>query len=312
MSCSNRSVTIASLVTLEEYPQNKRQCYLLKNPSELFSRVDVRSSDVPKQGGHGVDTSLAFYGPRDLPFYVQIIAPDRSTLVSMEQTLRRALYLRAAQSYLDEDGYKLIAFTDEDTIAKQTYARIIDPPEFEMVEDTLQRTRLVSFEMRADDPTLYAQTATNDDGPESFQTTTYTLQDGALQTIKDGDLPTIQDSIFTSVSVSNSGTYDSPPEIIISGPSTNPVVTNQTTGKKMEFSKSGGVSLNAGETLTINVASGSIVKTVSGVDTDVSGNMSDDSQWIYIQRGTNAFTVEDDTTDDLSAQLSVTFRAAWL
>jgi len=287
--------------------------YVLRDTAELLSTLSTRKSDKDKQGGHGTEDSLSQYEARILPFKGEIHASSQSTRITMEKSLKRAVGLQVAQDFDGDDGYKLILITDEDGIAKQLYAKVLDPPEFELIETAMPECREFSFVMYAKDPTLYAQTLSSGSGPESYLTTTFKVQDGALPTIKDGALPTAQDAIATSMSITNNGTFGTAPVIIISGPTTDPVLENITTGRKMDFSSGGGITLAADETLTINVASQTITKKdTQGDETDASGTLTTDSNWIFVEPGNNIFTLFDATPDDLSGQLSIQWRDAWI
>jgi hypothetical protein len=281
------------------------------NPSETFSAPGTRQTDMQRQGAHGIEDSLSYYEGRVMPFQVEIHAEDRATLVSMEQALRKQIALSVNQSYSGDDGYRLIKVNDEDGLAKQIYGKLISEVQMEMMQDRRQRVRRCSFVMRADDPTLYEQTLSDDDGPESFNMTSFIFPDSDLPTFKDGDLPTFQDDIYVSVTVNNTGTFGASPLITIDGPTTDPVVTNQTTGVKMELSRNGGVSLATGERIEIDVGQRTISK-IAGTTTDLSDKLSTDSDWLYLTPGTNDLTLADDTTDDLSSQLTVEWRNSWI
>src|SRR5690349_15120604 len=91
-------VTIGA-ITLYSNPPVKENFYLLLNPAEVVSRVSVDQDTVKKQGGHGVEPGLPSYGPRTLPFFVEIDAEDFDTLVDMREALEAELALPAAPSF---------------------------------------------------------------------------------------------------------------------------------------------------------------------------------------------------------------------
>lgn len=311
MPATEPTCTIGS-VTLNANLSQGNSFYLWRRTSETLKKPRVRQSETEKQGEHGTEDSLSRYGPRTMPFDGEIHASSQSARVSMEQALEVELLLAADQSYDGDDGYRLILLTTEDGIDKQIYAKCIYGPDFPLVEEAMPEVRGFEFTLYAKEPVLYAQALTEETGPESFNTTTFKFQDGALPAFQDGNLPTIQDDTGAEMTVTNAGTHDSPPVFTITGPTTNPVITNVTTGKSMDFSKGSGLTLAAGETLTVSVAAKTIMKTSGGVETDVSGTMTDASRWIYIRRGANVFTLFDDTEGDLSSQLEIEFRSAWI
>lgn len=305
-------VTIGS-VLLNQNLSAANDFYVLKDTPELLSTLSTRKSDKDKQGGHGTEDSLSQYQARILPFKGEIHASSQAVRKTMENNLIKAIGLSVAQDFDGNDGYKLLLIADEDGIGKQIYAKLIEPPEFVLLDVAAPEMRKFSFVMYAKDPALYAQALNSEDGPESFLTTTLTVQDGDLPAFGDSDLMVIQDTYAATLTATNNGTFGTPPVIVVSGPATDPRVKNTTTGREMDFSNGAGVALLAGETLTINVANQTITKTSTlGVQTDQSGALTTDSDWIFIESGDNDFTLQDATPADLSGQLLVQWRDAWI
>lgn len=297
-------------ITMYSNPFVRENFYLLRNPDELLAQLRTDQSTFKKQAGHGVAASLPSYGPRTLPFAVEIHASAYSVLLAMEAALVNALTLPAYPSY-NNDGSVLVKIRMEGGENVQIYAIPL-----ERVQPTLsesQKRRLYTWSMFAKDPTLLSQTADSATGPEAFSTTNFTFQDGDLPTFQDGDLPTIQDTIGSEMTVTNEGNIGAPCIITIHGPTVNPIVTNGTSGKKIELSKNGGLTLATGERVEIDTSdSKSITKVdAGGVETDVSGTFSDDSEWFTVEPGANVFTLFDDTPGNLESQLAIAFRSAW-
>lgn len=308
MACNNRTLTIGSII-IEEHPASESNFYLWLNPSETLSGGDINESDTDRQGGHGISTSIAYNGGREMPLEIEIHATSRSQLVTMENNLRNQLALPAAPSFDGEDGFQLVTILDEDEVEKQVYARIFRRKvEMDMLEDIRQRRRRASFTLRAIDPNLYATTVSSSTGPESYETTGFIFHEGDNPIFQENSNPVFQESLGGTITVINSGTTGTPPTFTITGPTTNPVITNTTTGDKMEFSRGGGVALASGETLVINVAAATALKNGT---TNVRANLSLDSAWIYLSPGSNVMSFIDDTTDDLTGQLQIQFRSAF-
>lgn len=287
--------------------------YLLKDTPELLSTLSTRKSDRDKQGGHGTEDSLSQYGARTLPFKGEIHASSQESRKTMEKSLMQAIGLSAMQDFAGDDGYKLVLIRDEDGIAKQIYAKVIDPPEFEVLDTAMPEARKFSFVMYAKDPVLYAQSLNEKLGPESFLSTTLTAQEGLLPTFREGVTPIIQDAFSASVTAINGGTFGTPPVMIIEGPTLNPILKNATTDREMDFSSGDGLTLLESETLTINVGNQTIVKRDgAGVETDESGALTLSSDWIFLEPGANLLTLRDDTPDALFGQLIVQWRDAWM
>ena len=318
MACTTRKLTIVrtgyTSIEIEEHPKS-RSFYLWQNPSESLSDTGVDSSETKKQASHGIESGLATYEGRPVQISIEMVAANHSALVTMETNLKSILTLPATTDYSD-DGFLLFQLDDEDGESKQFYARIIgSTPAFDVLNDPSQRRRRVSFTVMAEDPILYNQTLTEADGPESFYTTEFILKDGALPALKDGSLPKLRDDIGSEMNVTNNGTIGVAPEVIITGPTENPVVTNTTTGKKLAFNRGGGVTLLANEFITVNVSQKTAVKTDSGgSESNVAANISLDSDLtsFSIAVGQNIITLFDDTSDSLDGQLDVNFREGWI
>ncbi len=286
--------------------------WILRNTSRLLSKLGTRHTATPRQTAHGVQDGLSHDDARTLLFEGELHAASQADRKIKERLLRRCVGLPADQSFEGDDGYILAVFEDEDGEEYQCYVKVVDYPSFDIIDNTDPTMRSVDMVLFAKDPTLYSTELTEFEGPESFTGTTFQIQDGDLPTIQDGDLPTIQDMTIVSFTATNDGTTGTPPLITIHGPTSNPVVGNMTSGKTMDFSNSGGLTLLEGERLEIDVAALSCTKfDVSDVETDALGYRTEDSEWIFIDPGDNEMTLFDDTLTDLEAQLEVEFRAAW-
>lgn len=311
MSATEISVSIGDVGFNQSFTPGA-SCYLLFSTEQILDALRTRRTDTPKQGDHGTEDSISFFEPRVLLFRGELHATSQSQRVSMQQALDLAVSLPRQQSYAGDDGYKQILITDEDGVAKQIYAKIEQMPRYELVDDGMPESRRFEFVMFAADPTIYAQSLTTIEGPESYDSTTFTFQDGDLPTFKDGELPTIQDVQGQVLEITNAGTFGTPPSIILTGPTTNPVIENETTGKKLAFTRNGGLSLTADETLTINCVAQTAIKTSAGVATSVKSKLSLDSEWWDVVPGVNDITLFDDSPDDITSQIEISFRSAWI
>ncbi len=287
--------------------------YLLKNPKEMLSAVTTRRSEVPKQGAHGVRGSLSQYGPRFLQFDGEVHATSVEARVEMEQDLVKAISLATDQSYADEDGYRQLLIEDEDGNSKQIYAKLVDLEMSPLVDGRGYISRFRFSMVAEDDVFLYDQDLSTEEGPESVLSTDFTIQDGALPSFLDGELPTIQDANSSILTVNNAGTQATAPLIIIRGPTESPVITNTTTGKTMDFSNSGGLTLLEDERIEIEVATMTITKFDDEEnESDASAYLTPSSNRIFLAPGDNEITIFDDSPGELEAELEVQFRNAWL
>ena len=283
-----------------------RDFYKIENTDDLWDAPPTRKSDTPLQGMHGVDDSLTFYGPRTIAVEGELYASSPSARVTMEQSLRKQLALPADQDYATRDGYQLFQFTDEDGIAKQIYAKCIDGPHFKRLKERMEWARSFRFTLFAEDPVIYSQTLSTANGAETVVGTNFSVIQGVSPSVPFSLIQTTVDTLTAN----NSGIYQTPPLIIISGPTQSPVVMNVTTGKKMDFS---GLVLLSGETLEVDVQASTITKVSSGVRTDASGYLNTlVSKWIYLYTGVNEFTLIDVSPDSIVAQLEIRWRNAWI
>ncbi|MDB5344268.1 MAG: hypothetical protein JWP89_2645 [Schlesneria sp.] len=311
MSALEIAVTIGS-VTLNANYSPGASCYVLQSTEEILGALKTRRTETPRQGEHSSEDSISFFEPRVLLFKGEMHATSQSQRVAMEQALDSAVSLPRQQSFAGDDGYKLVLITDEDGVDKQLYAKIDQMPQYSVIDDGMPESRTFEFIMFASDIAIYAQELTEITAPESYNSTTFTFQDEDLPTFQDGALPTIQDIQGQILQVNNEGTFGSPPLIVLNGPTTNPVIENETTGKKLSFTRNGGVTLLAGETLTINCAAQTAMKTASGVSTSVKSKLSLDSEFFDILPGTNSITLFDDSPDDITSQMEISFRSSWV
>lgn len=283
--------------------------WVLRNTSRLLSKLGTRQSIIPKQSAHGVDDGLSQDDARTLLFDGELHAASQSDRRDKERSLRQCVGLPVNQSYVDSDGYIRVTFVDEDSEEYQCYAKIVNYPEFDIIDNVDPTMRTFDFAMFAKDPFLYSTTLTEESGTESSLSTTFTIQDGDLPSFKDGALPTVQDDIIAELTVTNDGSAGTPPVITIYGPTASPVVENTTTGKVMDLSYGGGLTLLTDERVEIDVLAGTITKVDSSdVETDASAYLTLDSDWIYIDPGDNVFTLFDSTPGTLAAELEIQFR----
>lgn len=283
--------------------------YSWLNVKETLSAVGTRHTETAKQADHGVEDSLSHYNSRFMPFEGEIHATSVSERITMEQELRQCLALKRSQSQTGDDGYILLEIEDEDGVDKQIYAKVVDMPEFTRIADGQSARSKFRFSMIANDPFLYAQESTSIEGPETSYSTFFTLQDGSLLSLQDGDLPSLQERI-SGLTVDNVGTIGSSPVLVVNGPTADPVIRNNTTGKTMELT---GLTLLADERVEIDVSSYTITKfDSSDIETDASAFLTTESDWIFIEAGENRLSLTDSTPGALTATIEVEFRSCWI
>jgi hypothetical protein len=107
-------------------------------------------------------------------------------------------------------------------------------------------------------------------------------------------------TVFADISITNSGDVETAPEWIIFGPCENIVISNMTTGEKLNLQ----VSLDVGETITIDTRP--YKKTITKNDgTNLFYTMTDESSLWALQEGDNSIQLEmSNATTESSIQLS--------
>lgn len=291
--------TIGSLV-LGKYTK-PGECYKVDNFPEILSTVEVRTSQQPRQGEHGVYQSPSLYGARTLPFSGEIVAPDQATRLSMENTMIQELRLAALQGFADgTDGQLLVKFELEDGSLVQCYARVIQAPQFGYREGYggRHRVRTFSFALLAKDPNVYSQTLQSASGGETYAGTNFTIVQGSTFKLP---FQLYQDTPASATCV-NAGNHDAPPVITVAGPTTDPKVTNATTGKYVLLT---GLTLAAGQSVVIDANKRTILRNDG---TDLSGYWGSGSSWWVLTPGSNAITLLDGTPSAIQATCTIQWR----
>jgi hypothetical protein len=245
--------------------------------------------------------SPSLYGARTLPFSGEIVAPDQTTRIAMENTMIQELRLAALQGFGDgTDGQLLVEFELENGTEVQCYARLIQAPQFSYREayGGRHRVRTFSFALLAKDPNLYSQTLQSESGGETYEGTNFTIVQGS--TFK---LPfQLYEMTAPSATCDNDGNHDAPPVITITGPTEDPRITNVTTDKFIELT---GLTLTAGQSVVIDVGNRTIERNDG---TDLSGYWGSGSSWWVLVPGENEITLLDGTPSEIEATATVQWR----
>lgn len=111
-------------------------------------------------------------------------------------------------------------------------------------------------------------------------------------------------AILGSLAVTNSGNTASPPLLTITGPGSNPSVTNATTGETLSFF----ITMGATDTLQVDMLNHTVYFNGYSLYSAVDFNNSD---WWYVQPGSNTINLGWSDFSD-GASLTVEWRNAWL
>lgn len=104
--------------------------------------------------------------------------------------------------------------------------------------------------------------------------------------------------------LTNSGNTSTWPTWTITGPVTDPVILNTTTGERLAFS---GLTIDAGQTLTLDTDARTVM--LQGVASR-RGKLTANSSWFPLRRGSTPIAFQA-STYDVSANLAAAWRSAW-
>ncbi len=294
-------------VTFNDYGSSTPD-FLLTNTRLFLSGLTTRRSKTPRQAQHGVDDSISFDEDRVLNFEGKIFGTTQADRRAKEMRLMKCLSLRFVQSYADEDGYFLIKITDDDLTTFQAYAKIMQYPHFDIFDDTDPTISNFDFSMVMKDPVFYSQDLIESSGGETHLSSNFKVVNNVSMTVPFKLFMSTQ----ATITCENLGNADSPPVLIIYGPTTNPTIENLQTGKILELTKGSGLELLTDERCEIDTLAGTVIKyDASDVASDASAYVSDDSDWIVLQSGSNDLLLEDDSGSTPSATLTVKYRYAY-
>lgn len=287
--------TGANAITFNDFT-DPNNMYLLRNTSEMMGNLSTRQTKTPRQAAHGVDDSISFYNERILPFGGTIIATTQNNRRAKEKALKRLLALPTLQDPAGRDGYMLVRFTDEDGTPMQCYAKIVEDVGFDLMETTEDTMRGYQFVMMASDHMLPSQSLSEETGDETTPGTNF-------QVVQD-ESPNVPfelyDTTAASVTITNNGTIGALPVVVITGPAENPGIENQTWGFRLTLE---GVTLAVDEYVTIDFDTQNILQDDG---TDLSGFLSNDSEWWAVEPGDNEIALLDDSVEPTS-----TFTISW-
>lgn len=269
---------------------------------EGWNSSDVRLNLASRVQQHGAYDGPAYYAEKKLTLEGTIIAPDIRTRRLAEARLE------ALTSSLES----VILKVDEDPYYRQVSVKRAGRLSRTVGADG-RRVRY-SIPLVASDPRRYDQTeqAVSVGLPASGNTgitwpLTWPMNFGASNP-------------GGSVNVTNNGDIDVHPILVISGPVTNPVIANSTTGETMTFD----YVLGGGETLVIDTANRTVLL---GGTASRRYALKPDSAWPRVIPGVNTFQMRGVYTETVADQysegyadtyggstpplLTIRFRSAW-
>ena len=263
--------------------------FTLSIPIEGLDGPKHRMSSFSKPGRHGVEVSAQFYDDR----LVNLTGLIYGETVEEFEANRRAL-IRAVAIKKDDDGYPLPTRVTFTTMAGASYYVDVffDKPIMNMespIDTTYQVTGVCA------DPFIFGDT---------------TVTSAQIRPPSGGGysvpmiVPYISDaSVGGSITLTNVGEETAMPVITLTGLLTQPVITNQTTGKRLELN----YTLPAGQTMTIDMSRQLIIR--SGASQIGAKTIASD--WWGIAPGTNTISVMSMSSSD-SGYAVLTFNPPYV
>lgn len=209
--------------------------YTLGIPIEGLDGPKHRTSSYSRPGRHGVEVSAQFYDERLVTLTGLVYG---NSLAEFEAN-RKALVAAVAITK-DDDGYPIPTRVSFTTLAGASYFVDIyfDKPLLNMESPIDAKYQITGV---CADPFVFGATAVNSGQIRPPSGGGYTVP---------MTVPYISDaSVGGSVTVTNTGSETAMPVIILTGQLTQPTITNQNTGKRLELN----YTLAAGDTMTIDM-----------------------------------------------------------
>lgn len=282
-AASGQSVTLndlatdpANFIALQEYP--------------VFD-VDIKNSELDKEGQHGIWDFNSFYGKRVLTFSGLLIGEDEAHVETLKRQLLAVTAL-PAQPDSGNDGSILVQWTDAGGDDWQIYAKLSSAIRFDRA---LRHRNRLSFVMtlKAADPTIESQAEESENGILGWLTGSLKLP---------AILPaTIEAKYGNSVTVANDGNAQAHTVIRlygISGNITNPAIVNATTEKRFKVLTT---LASEADYVEIDSKAGTVVDQDGN---DLSGLVDTNSEYILLNSGNNELAYVSDETEGASSPVN--------
>ncbi len=262
--------------------------YVVKAPIEGLEYPEIRLSKYSRVGEYGSIIPNTLYDGRHITLQGYVLANSSGGYQAARRVLEAALAISKDSS--NKVQPRTLKMTTMDDLALQCDVHVRN---FQM-----KIMNMIGGEFFLD---LYSP---------DYQLYSQSLSSASLtRTVGGGfTLPVILPIVFTAstggtATATNNGTAESFPTVTISGPMTNPVISNSTLNRYIQLS----LTINTGEQVTIDMKNKTIVKDgQSVIQNKVAG-----SQFWWLNPGANTLRVQSSSGSD-TGTVQVSFRHAYL
>lgn len=247
----------------------------LKQYPEFVNTFRNKTRD--KDGQHGVHDFKSYYGAKAITFNCRLVANTASQAETLLVNLRKTLALPSQPTSTNKGNIR-IRWDDVNGVGWEIYARVqtdqvdIRPLDMPLIAD-------FQIQFKAFDPTIYSQTEYSDNGHQGWIQGAFILDTTDSISVPLG----IPIQYNYSETVNNSGNFQTPARFRLYGYAKYPTIYNATTGVKFAL-ENYSYELADGDYIDIDAKEGTVVDRDGN---DLSMYISDDSSFIYLDRGNN-------------------------
>lgn len=265
-----------NFIALQEYP--------------VFD-VDVKNSEINKDGQHGIWDFYSFYGKRVLTFSGVIIGEDEAEIEDLKTQLLQVTSLPSRPTN-SNDGMVLVQWTDANNDMWQVYAKLDRAIRFSRPLGQPFRLDFV-MTMKSPDPVIRSQTEQTTSGIRTWEQ--------PMLAVPFAVPFSLGLDYHNFINATNGGTFDADTIIRLAGEDertiTNPEIRNLTTGAVFKV----GVTLNgSNEWIEIDSQNGTVVDQDGN---DVSGLVDSVSNYIKLAVGANVLVYWSSESENLENPL---------
>jgi hypothetical protein len=254
-------------------------------PPQWWTDRDLRTSDTPLAGAHGIRGGKDRYGAQTLTGTLHLLGDDETDLGELIDAVE------AAFAPSDDDLEFTTYFLGRERVrfgrARKLAVTVADSPVSDTATAVFQFDALDPFEYSADEHSLSSGPAEPGAGFSVPFTPPFSLPAGTV-----GIIP-----------ATNAGTAPAPWVATIEGPSSGIKLTNLTSGDVLDLSANGGLVLADGDTLTLDSRDRSV--TLNGTASR-SLNLSVGARWWWLDPDATPIQFDAD-----GGTLTLAWRDAW-